>query len=182
MSGKGWVLDEKARKELCCRLPRLLRDGKTASARRLLEKHEASEDSPLLHASSIMVAEASGDREGAQRLLQGIEDTLDRAAGRGADEVRDCFLRLFAFYVSDGLLDKAEAVFDLGRRYGVGRAEYGMLWVRYCDRAGRCREGLESMETYFTGKKRLSKREIGVLRSQYPALARSAGFDRIFRG
>ncbi len=177
---KKFILDPKARKDLCCRLPRLLAEGKAEAAKRCVDKYHAIENSPTLHGYRIAVAEELKDTDLVQSLFEGSPKILDRARKTGPDEVPDYFTYLFSFYVARKRLEEAMSVLVAGKAYGLDKADYGMLWVRFCDKAGMIREGVASMKAYFSNKGKLSPKEIDVMRSQYPKLSKSKSFERLF--
>ena len=177
---KKFILDAKARKDLCCRVPRLLADGKTDAAKRCVDKYKAVTNSPTLHGYRIAVAEELKDTQLVRSLFEDSPKILNRAKKTGPDEIPDYLTYLFSFYVARKRLKDALSVLEAGKAHGLDKANYGMLWVRFCDRAGKVKEGVAAMEAYFSNKKKLSPREIDILRSQYPKLAKSKSFERLF--
>ena len=105
------VLSDKARKDVVCRVPRLLREGKVDAAARCLAKHGEPESSPLLLAYAIERHTVAGDEATAEALFAARDPTLRAAVESGRDEVTDFFITLFAFRV--------------GRREIVGAAKRG---------------------------------------------------------
>ncbi|MHC5038673.1 MAG: hypothetical protein ACYTHM_15300 [Planctomycetota bacterium] len=175
---KRYVIGEKARKALC-RVPRLLNEGRAEAALQLLSKLEPAEGSPLLLAHRIASLEAAGRAREAKSAFQKRKATLEAAKKSGPDEIVPFFVHLFAVYAEKDP-DTASKVFRAGKAYGVGKDDFGMLWVKYCDRKGLVKEGLEALGAYFRGKKKLKPKEFKVLKDRYPVLAKDKGFKELF--
>jgi len=176
---KRYVIGEKARKALC-RVPRLLNEGRAEAALRVISKLEPAEGSPLLLAHRIACLEAAGRSDEARSAFRGRKTTLEAAKEDGPDEITPFFIHLFSVYLESDP-EAATKVFRAGKAYGVGKDDYGMLWVKYCDRTGLIVEGLDALDAYFRGKKRLTPSEIEILEERYPALAREERFEELLQ-
>lgn len=173
-----YVIDPKARKALC-RVPRLINDGRAEAALAVLDKLSPMEKSPLLLAHRIACLEAAGRSKEAKSAYRMRKSALEAAKRQGPDEIRPFFVHLFNVYLEKDP-EFAMKVFRAGKTWGVAGADYGLLWVKYCDRLGLSEEGLEAMRAYFEGKKKLDAEQIAVVKKRYPTLARASGFKKLF--
>lgn len=173
-----YILEDKVRKELC-RVPALLNRGRVDLAGRLLDKHRHPR-SPVILGFDVAAAETRGQAAQAARLYRARGSVLRYAARNGPAEIGSFFTYLFAFYVGRRKLTRAMAVFRAGRAYGLAVDDYGMLWVRCCDAAGRIAEG-EAAARRILGGRRLSASERRFLDEHYPNLAAHGVFDRLTR-
>jgi hypothetical protein len=176
---EGYILDDKSRKDLNCRVPRLIDRGKIESAQKCVAKYEDHENSPLLMAHKITVLEASGETDAARKLFRKRKKPLDAAARKGPKEVEFFFVHLFSHYLKSGNVETAEKVFRASRAFGLKKTRFGVLWFKYCDLTGRIDEGIEAMRAFFKGRRKLTAGDFAVLRSRYPKLANDRRFPRI---
>jgi hypothetical protein len=176
-----FVLSDKARKDVVCRVPGLLREGKLAAADRCLAKYGAPQSSPLLLAYAIERHTVAGDAAAAEALFADRDGTLQPALGSGPDEVTQFFITLYAFHVGRRELAAADRVMDAGAAYGLDRDAYGLLWAKYCDLAGRIDEGLACLEAQLPARKRFDENELAFLRHRYPALAADPRYEPIVK-
>ncbi|GEM_PF-1298311 len=159
--------------------PGLLSPENIDAAKRCLRKGGYFKHASIVLAHMIVSAEAAGDDPRADKLYRERSNILDFAQDQGASDVAYFHLHLFSFYVTRGALDKAGRIFRDGKGYGVGKHDYGMLWVRFCDLSWDIEEGLEAMRAYFRDREKPSPRQMDALRARYPNLARAKGFDEI---
>ncbi|MHC4597557.1 MAG: hypothetical protein ACYS47_00990 [Planctomycetota bacterium] len=179
MAVKGYILGDKARKDLNCRVPRLIDQGKIESARNCVGKYQGHEDSPLLMAHRIAVLEAAGEAGEARRIFRNRKKFLKGAARKGPKEVEYFFVHLFSHYLKAEDVKTAEKVARASREYGLEKSRFGVLWFKYYDMTGRIDEGIAAMRAFFKGRKKLGAPEIAVLKSRYPRLTKDKRFARI---
>jgi len=179
--GKNYILDDKARKDICCRVPRMLSENKLESADRLLLKYNSFNNSPVLLAYRISLAEKQENTDEITKLFKKSHKILSNAKKEHFCEISDFFVNLFSFYLQNGNLEKAYSIFKMGKEYDVEKQEYGMLWVNYYNKTGQIVEGLTALKDYLKGKKKQKPNEIEFLKKKYPNLASSPDFDQLFQ-
>jgi len=121
----------------------------------------------MRRACEIMIECAAGRTDRAEVLLSGAEGMLRSATMR---VVNHFFLRLFSFHLDRGEIGCARRILDAGSRYGLGWRDFGLSYVRFCDRASLAREGLTALRAYYPGLGAGDPGLQSALRLRYPFL------------